>query len=90
MAKQIERGHLMANSIRSNSVAARDVAFQIHSQTKPPTDGRTGPAVVTRGEGIRIYDSAEKTYIDAMAGLWCASARFFKQPPREPLPPSNT
>src|SRR5260221_1670089 len=76
MAKQIERGHLMANSIRSNSVAARDVAFQIHSQTNPQLMEEQGPLVVTRGEGIRIYDSAGKTYIDAMAGLWCASLGF--------------
>lgn len=60
----------------SNSVAARDIAFHIHSQTNPKQFEERGPLVVARGEGVRIWDSAGKEYIDGMAGLWCASLGF--------------
>ena len=29
-----------------------------------------GPFVITRGEGVRIYDDAGNEYLDATAGLW--------------------
>ncbi|MGO4123822.1 aminotransferase [Inquilinus sp. YAF38] len=57
-------------------VARRDVAFHIHSQTNPTLFEEQGPLVVARGAGVRVYDSDGKPYIDAMAGLWCASLGF--------------
>ncbi|CAM5775432.1 putative aminotransferase y4uB [Labrys miyagiensis] len=66
----------MNKPVLANSVEARDIAFHIHSQTNPQLLEERGPLVVTRGEGIRVYDSAGKAYIDAMAGLWCASLGF--------------
>ncbi|MDQ0393441.1 aminotransferase [Labrys monachus] len=60
----------------SNATAARDIAFHVHSQTNPRLFEEQGPLIVTRGEGTRIYDAAGKEYIDAMAGLWCASLGF--------------
>jgi 4-aminobutyrate--pyruvate transaminase len=66
----------MNKPVLPNSVEARDIAFHIHSQTNPQSIEERGPLVVTRGEGVRIYDNAGKAYIDAMAGLWCASLGF--------------
>ncbi len=67
----------MNKPVLPNSVEARDIAFHIHSpQTNPQLIEERGPLVVTRGEGVRIYDNAGKAYIDAMAGLWCASLGF--------------
>ncbi len=60
----------------SNSVARRDIEFHLHSQTNPTQLEERGPLIVVRGDGIRIYDSAGKEYIDAMGGLWCASLGF--------------
>lgn len=60
----------------SNSVAHRDVAFHIHSQTNPSGFEKDGPVVVTQGEGPRIRDAQGNVYLDAMAGLWCASLGF--------------
>src|SRR5205807_2828572 len=59
-----------------NSTARRDIAFHLHSQTNPKLFNECGPLIVSRGEGIRVFDSAGKPYIDAMAGLWCASLGF--------------
>ncbi|MFE0753206.1 aminotransferase [Inquilinus sp. NPDC058860] len=60
----------------TNAVARRDIAFHIHSQTNPKLFEEKGPLVVARGEGARIYDGSGQVYIDAMAGLWCASLGF--------------
>lgn len=66
----------MTKPVLSNSIAARDAAFHIHSQTNPQLIERDGPLVVARGEGVRVFDAAGKGYLDAMAGLWCASLGF--------------
>jgi len=66
----------MNEIILPNSLARRDVAAHLHSQTNPKYFEEHGPLVVTRGEGVYIYDDSGKRYIDAMAGLWCASLGF--------------
>ncbi|MEW9310529.1 aminotransferase [Labrys neptuniae] len=66
----------MHQAAPSNSVASRDIAFHLHSQTNPKLLEEAGPLVITRGEGARIYDADGKSYIDAMAGLWCVSLGF--------------
>ena len=66
----------MNQHFKPNSVAGRDVAAHLHSQTNPKRFEEKGPLIVTRGEGIRVFDDAGKPYIDAMAGLWCASLGF--------------
>lgn len=66
----------MNQHFKPNSIAGRDVAAHLHSQTNPTRFEETGPLIVTRGEGIRVFDDAGKPYIDAMAGLWCASLGF--------------
>jgi len=66
----------MTTHFKPNSLAGRDVVSQLHSQTNPTRFEETGPLVVARGEGIRVFDDAGKPYIDAMAGLWCASLGF--------------
>lgn len=61
---------------KPNSLASRDVVSHLHSQTNPTRFEEHGPLIVTRGEGIRVFDDSGKAYIDAMAGLWCASLGF--------------
>jgi 4-aminobutyrate--pyruvate transaminase len=60
----------------SSAVRDIDTRFHIHSQTNPQRLEASGPLVIERGEGVRVYDRAGKAYIDAMAGLWCASLGF--------------
>jgi 4-aminobutyrate--pyruvate transaminase len=59
-----------------NATISQDVSFHIHSQTNPTVFEKDGPMVITSGEGARIHDAAGNTYLDAMAGLWCASLGF--------------
>ncbi len=62
--------------IRPNSTAARDTASVLHPYTNLVAHERTGPLVIARGEGARVYDESGRGYIESAAGLWCASLGF--------------
>ena len=62
--------------IRPNSAAARDIANVLHPYTDLKMHSEVGPIVITRGEGVRVWDDTGKEYIESVAGLWCASLGF--------------
>jgi 4-aminobutyrate--pyruvate transaminase len=64
------------NVIRPNSLQARDIAYVIHPQTNLAKHEQTGPSIIMRGDGIRVYDDSGKEFIEGAAGLWCASLGF--------------
>jgi 4-aminobutyrate--pyruvate transaminase len=51
----------------------RDVNSLLHPYTNLVKFRETGPLVIERGKGVRVYDEAGKDYIEAMAGLWCTA-----------------
>lgn len=59
-----------------NSNAVRDIAHVLHPYTDHRAHAKNGPLVITRGEGVRVFDDQGKEYIEAVAGLWCASLGF--------------
>ncbi|MBI3514148.1 MAG: aspartate aminotransferase family protein [Proteobacteria bacterium] len=59
-----------------NSAASRDIAHMIHPYTNLKVHETEGPTVITRGEGVFIYDDTGKQYLEGLAGLWCASLGF--------------
>jgi len=59
-----------------NSAAARDVAYYVHPQTSLRRHAQDGPVIVSRGEGVFIFDDAGNRYIETVAGLWCAALGF--------------
>ena len=60
-----------------NTLAARrDQAFHLHPSTNLRAVQTEGPLVITRGEGVYVYDDEGRRYIEGMAGLWCASLGF--------------
>jgi 4-aminobutyrate--pyruvate transaminase len=63
-------------SARGNSAASRDIAYFLHPYTNLKTHEKDGPLVVTRGEGVYVYDETGKKYLEVMASLWCASLGF--------------
>ena len=63
-------------SFQPNSPAARDVAYFLHPYTNAKAHEEHGPMIIERGEGVYVYDDSGKAYIEAMAGLWCASLGF--------------
>ncbi len=63
-------------TLQPNSPEARDVAYLLHPYTNFRKHEQTGPMIVERGEGVHVWDSNGRKYIEAMAGLWCASLGF--------------
>ena len=61
---------------RANSAAARDIANVLHPYTDLKMHQEIGPLVITRGEGVRVWDDTGKSYIESVAGLWCAALGF--------------
>ncbi|MDC3068142.1 aminotransferase [Paracoccaceae bacterium] len=59
-----------------NSIEAKDIANHIHPYTNPEVLQTSGPHVITKGEGIYVYDNSGNKYIEGMSGLWCASLGF--------------
>ena len=51
----------------------RDVNSVLHPYTNLMKFRETGPLVIERGQGVRVYDESGKDYIEAMAGLWCTA-----------------
>ncbi len=62
--------------IAANSVHARDVASLVHPQTNLVRHLEQGPHLIERGEGIYVYDDSGTRFLDAAAGLWCASLGY--------------
>jgi len=55
------------------SVSEADVAHLFHPYTNLVRHPETGPMVITRGEGVRVFDDQGKDYIEGLAGLWCTA-----------------
>ncbi|HEX4113596.1 MAG TPA: aspartate aminotransferase family protein [Stellaceae bacterium] len=62
--------------LRANSAEARDVAFQLHPYTNLAKHETDGPLVISRGQGVRVWDNSGKEYIEGLAGLWCVSLGY--------------
>jgi len=61
---------------RANSAAARDIANVLHPYTDLKAHLDAGPTIISRGEGVRVWDENGRDYIESIAGLWCASLGF--------------
>lgn len=59
-----------------SNLATRDVETLLHPYTNLATHRENGPVVLERGEGVWVYDTAGKPYIEGLAGLWCTSLGY--------------
>jgi len=62
--------------VAPNSVQARDIASIVHPQTNLVRHLEEGPLVISRGQGIYVWDDSGKKFLDGAAGLWCASLGY--------------
>ena len=60
----------------ANSAAARDIAYHVHGYTNLKAHQENGPQIIETGSGVRVVDDTGKSYIEGLAGLWCASLGF--------------
>lgn len=54
----------------------RDLRHHLHPYTQLRQLEQEGPLVIVRGDGVRVFDERGNSYIEGMAGLWCASLGF--------------
>lgn len=59
-----------------SNLAVRDVETLVHPYINLASFRESGPLVIERAQGVYVYDSNGKAYIEGMAGLWCASLGF--------------
>lgn len=67
---------MSAETATPNSLSRRDAAAILHPYTNAISNETDGPLVMTRGEGVTVYDEDGKSYIEGMGGLWCVSLGF--------------
>lgn len=60
----------------SNSLAQADISTALHPYTNARRHEEKGPLVISRGEGIRVFDEHGKSYIEGLAGLWSVAVGF--------------
>jgi 4-aminobutyrate--pyruvate transaminase len=59
-----------------SNLAVRDIETLIHPYTNLEQFRQTGPLVLERGQGVHVYDSEGKSYIEGMSGLWCTALGY--------------
>lgn len=62
--------------LRPNSIEARDIAYHLHGYTNARSHEENGPLVIDRGDGVHVFDSYGKRYIEGMSGLWSVAVGF--------------
>ena len=60
----------------TDSLTRADITNELHPYADARLHERIGPIVIDRGEGIYVYDSTGKEYIEGMAGLWSVAVGF--------------
>src|SRR5262249_26981752 len=58
------------------NLAVRDLETLVHPYTNLATLRETGPLIIERGQGVFVYDSEGKAYLEGMAGLLCTALGY--------------
>jgi 4-aminobutyrate---pyruvate transaminase len=59
-----------------SNLATRDVETLVHPYINLATFREHGPLIIERGDGVFVYDTDGKPYIEGMAGLWCTALGY--------------
>lgn len=65
--------------IDEGSQEAKDASYHLHGFTNAKTHLDVGPVIIDRAEGVHIFDSAGRKYLEAVAGLWSVAVGFSEQ-----------
>ena len=63
-------------TLNPNSIGARHTAHVLHAFGDLNELEKTPPLVVTRGQGVHIFDDDGQEYIEAASGVWSANLGF--------------
>jgi adenosylmethionine-8-amino-7-oxononanoate aminotransferase len=61
---------VIAQTWNTADLVAKDKAHLLHPVSNLKQVRESGPLVLARGEGVHLWDTDGKQYIDAFAGLW--------------------
>lgn len=64
------------NEFPAGSLEARDLQHLLHPTTNLRVHHQVGPKIHDRAEGVYMWDSRGKQYIEGMAGLWCTALGY--------------
>src|ERR1700688_5265739 len=59
-----------------SNLAVRYIETLIHSYTNLAALRESGPLVLERGQGVFVYDTSGKPYLEGMSGLWCTALGY--------------
>jgi len=62
-----------------SATVQNDLASLIHPNTNLAQHREVGPLVITRGDGVRVFDEQGNAYLEAMSGLWSVALGFSEQ-----------
>lgn len=54
----------------------RDLETLVHPYTDLATLRERGPTILERGEGVHVFDSEGRKYLEGMGGLWCTALGY--------------
>ena len=63
----------------TDTLAAQDIAAVLHPYTQLQRHQSTGPVVMARGEGIYVFDTQGRRYLEGMSGLWSTALGFSEE-----------
>jgi putrescine aminotransferase len=67
------------NQLTTQQIQALDSAHFMHPFTDHADLATRGARVITKAEGIYIWDSEGEKILDAMSGLWCVNAGYARR-----------
>jgi L-2,4-diaminobutyrate transaminase len=66
-------------------LAELDRKYAVHPFTSLRDHENAGPLMIVEGRGCRLTDTSGRTYLDAMAGLWCVNIGYGNEEMAEAL-----
>ncbi len=64
---------------RITDIHKKYIAHALHPYTNLAAHEEQGPLVITRGEGVYVWDDQNNRYLEGLAGLWCVSLGFSEE-----------
>jgi 4-aminobutyrate---pyruvate transaminase len=59
-----------------SNLAVRDIETVVHPYINLSSFRDSGPLIIDRAQGVYVYDTNGKAYIEGMAGLWCTALGY--------------
>jgi len=63
-------------SLSASNLGTIDAAHHLHPFSDMKSLNAKGTRIIERAQGVHVYDSTGKKYLDAFAGLWCVNIGY--------------